>query len=868
LAVIRAALVAMVFVACQSPQTQTPVSETNLSQPPPEQASSAASKLQAQAVSSTAVQLDWTSTPEKSFNLERQSATFGIEAIGVIEGANFTDTDLTPGETYTYRLTSSNAQLESQPVRLPTSDVKPGGQLTAQAVNSVTVTPSERPKVLINRRVTLTAITNGDGANRVRWEKTGGSFTINNNKATFWSSTEGAFTVTAISLANPSKRGSITVLVQKGIVYGITLQAAPNPVAVGDTSKIAVTFDGRGTYGTGINYVITPNTASISNAGGNKYDFTATTPGTYRINATSVFNPVKTTSISINVTGLSTPSLSSLQLTANPSTVDVNQTSSLNLAFTGTGNFGRGVTWNVTPSGTVMGSGTGSGPYSFASSTPGTYAITATSTFDPSKSSSTNVTVRTITVNTGLGKWSEVISLPVPPVHGAVLPTGKVLFWEFSDNTSTTFKTKTFVWDAVNNSSITQVNNVEGRIFCSGHSLLADGRLLVVGGTIGPAANGSPLLGTKLTSYFDANALTWTRGANMNMARYYPTATILGNGDVLAISGTNDTNAQGVPTPEVWQSGSSLPENDPQRFRTLPNGQFVQGYYPMVFLGPNGNAFNLGPQKTMGWLDTSGTGNWQSVGQRNDPTGGARTYGNAVMYDTGKIVLIGGNDPPTATALTIDINASTPTITQVGSMAVTRRQHNSTVLPDGTVLVTGGTSSPGFNNPAQATLSAELWNPSSGQFRTLSSAQNPRVYHSLALLLPDGRVLSAGGSGSGAPNFPNGEIFSPPYLFNNDGSLATRPSITDAPGSVVFGSSFNVTTDSEDISRFSLIRLSSVTHSTNFDQRFLNMPFSKTGTQSSLTAPANGNLAPPGYYLLFALNAKGVPSIGKMIKLN
>jgi Domain of unknown function (DUF1929) len=865
LAVIRAVLVAMVFVACQSPQTQTPVSETDLSAPPAESSpSQQSSQLQAEAISSTAVQLDWTSnSPEESFNLERQSAKFGIEAIGVIEGSSFTDTDLTPGETYTYRLISTNAViLESQAVRLPTTDVK-AGQLTAQAVNSVTVTPSERPKVLINRRVTLTAITNGDGANRVRWEKTGGSFTINKNKAVFWSDTEGTFTVTAISLANPSKRGSIVMLVQKGIVYGIKLQATPNPVAVGDTSKIAVTFDGRGTYGTAIDYVITPNTASISNAGNNQYDFKATASGSYTINATSVFNPVKTTTISITVSGVSTPSLSGLQLTANPATVDINQPSSLSLAFTGTGSFGRDVTWSVTPSGTV----TGSGPYSFASSTPGTYAITATSTFDTSKASSTNVTVRAITVNTGLGKWSEVITLPVPPVHAAVLPTGKVLFWEYSDDLATTYKTRSFVWDAVNNSSVTQVNNVDARIFCSGHSLLADGRLFAMGGTLGPA-NGGPLLGTKTTSFFDSNTNAWTKGPNMNYGRFYPSSTVLGNGDVLSIAGTNDTNAQNVPTPEIWQSGSSLPATDPLRFRTLPTGQFSQNYYPMTFLGANGKVFNLGPQKTMGWLDTNGTGNWQALGQRTDPTGGSRTYGSAVMYDAGKIVLIGGNDPPTATALKIDIDAATPNTTQVGSMAFARRQHNSTVLPDGTVLVTGGTSSPGFNNPAQAVLAAELWNPSNGQFKTLSSAQVPRVYHSVALLLPDGRVLSAGGSGSGAPVYRNGEIFSPPYLFNNDGSLATRPSITDAPGNVSFGSSFTVTTDNEDISRFSLIRLSSVTHSTNFDQRFINVPFNRTGTQSTITAPANGNLAPPGYYLLFALNAKGVPSIGKMVKLN
>jgi Domain of unknown function (DUF1929) len=861
-------VLALSFVACQSPQTPAPVSTTETVRVPEPQ-----SRLQAEAISSSAVQLDWTSPAlETSFSLERQSATFGIEAIGVIEGSGFTDTDLMPGETYTYRLTSGNinssngnaAWLESAPIRLPTSDFI-AGELTAQAVNSVSIKPNKPPTILTNQTITFTATTNGDAANRVRWEKTGGSLSINNNKAIFSSGGEGSFTVRAISRANSSKRASVSIRVQKGIVNGIGLQAVPNTITLGGTSRLEVFFDGRGSYGTGINFVVSPNSGSLSNVGGNKYDFKPSASGTYNIKATSVFNSGKSASITVYVNPVSQPTLSGLQLTANPATVDVNQASSLNVSFNGTGNFGRGLTWSVSPSGTV----TGTGPYSFSSGTPGTYLIKATSTFDASKSSSTSVTVRAGTASPGLGKWSNVISLPVPPVHAVVLPTGKVLFWEYDEDNNAAYKTKTFLWDVLGNSSPTQINNADTRLFCSGHSLLADGRLLAMGGLLGPAnANGGRYLGSKTSSFFDPNTLAWSKGPNMKFARFYPSTTVLGNGDVLSIAGTNDTNEDRVPTPEVWQSGSSLPATDPLRFRTLTTGQYSQNYYPMTFVAANGKVFNLGPEKTIGWLDTNGTGNWQSLGQRNDPVGGVRTYGNAVMYDAGKVVLIGGDDPPTATSLIIDINTATPNTTQVGSMAFARRQHNATVLPDGTVLVTGGTSSAGFNNPAQAVLATELWNPSNGQFRRLSSAQQPRLYHSIAVLLPDGRVLSAGGSGSGAPVYSNGEIFSPPYLFNPDGTVATRPSITGFPGSIAFGSGFSVTTDSEDISRFSLIRLSSVTHSTNFDQRLINLPFSRTGTQSTMTAPANGNLAPPGYYLLFALNAKGVPSVGKILKLN
>jgi Domain of unknown function (DUF1929) len=861
-----AVVLALSFVACQSPQTSTPVSTTETVRVPEPQG-----RLHAEAISSSAVQLDWTSpSPETSFSLERQSVTFGIEAIGVIEGSDFTDTDLMPGESYTYRLTSGDGtglRLESEAIRLPTSDFI-AGELTAQAVNSVSIRPNKPPTILTNQTITFTATTNGDAANRVRWEKTGGSLSINNNKAIFSSGSEGNFTVRAISRANSSKRASVSIRVQKGIVNGIGLQAVPNTITLGGTSRLEVGFDGRGSYGTGINFVVSPNTGSLSNVGGNKYDFKPSASGTYNIKATSAFNPGKSASITVYVNAISQPVLSGLQLTANPATVDVNQSSSLSLSFSGTGNFGRGLTWSVSPSGTVTASA-GTGPYSFSSGTPGTYLIKATSTFDASKSSSTSLTVRAGTAGPGLGKWSSIISLPVPPVHAVVLPTGKVLFWEYDDDHSTSYKIRTFLWDVLGNSSPTQINNADTGLFCSGHSLLADGRLLAMGGLLGPAsAHDGRYLGSKTTSFFDPNTLVWSKGPNMKFARFYPSTTVLGNGDVLSIAGTNDTNEDRVPTPEVWQSGSSLPSTDPLRLRSLTTGQYAQNYYPMTFLAANGKVFNLGPERTIGWLDTNGTGNWQSLGQRNDPVGGSRTYGNAVMYDAGKVVLIGGDDPPTATSLTIDINAATPNTTQVGSMAFARRQHNATVLPDGTVLVTGGTSSAGFNNPAQSVLATELWNPSNGQFRRLSSAQQPRLYHSIAVLLPDGRVLSAGGSGSGAPVYSNGEIFSPPYLFNPDGTVATRPNITGIPGSIGYGSSFSVSTDSEDVSRFSLIRLSSVTHSTNFDQRLINLPFSRTGTQSTMTAPANGNLAPPGYYLLFALNAKGVPSVGKILKLN
>ena len=218
--------------------------------------------------------------------------------------------------------------------------------------------------------------------------------------------------------------------------------------------------------------------------------------------------------------------------------------------------------------------------------------------------------------------------------------------------------------------------------------------------------------------------------------------------------------------------------------------------YPQMFLAPNGKVFNSGETTTTRYLDTAGTGAWTVVANRVGPN---RDYGSAVMYAPGKILVMGGGDPPTNTAEVIDLTQSSPSWSAVGSMFFARRQLNATLLPDGTVLVTGGTSSPAFNNPAGAVHAAELWDPANPmQWTTLASSSGiPRVYHSSALLLPDARVLSMGGNDQ-----TTSEIYSPPYLFKG-----TRPTITSAPTSVAYGQSFFVGTP-DAISKVTMLRLS------------------------------------------------------------
>ena len=210
-------------------------------------------------------------------------------------------------------------------------------------------------------------------------------------------------------------------------------------------------------------------------------------------------------------------------------------------------------------------------------------------------------------------------------------------------------------------------------------------------------------------------------------------------------------------------------------------------------------------------------------------------------------------------------------------MANGRRQHNLTVLADGTVLATGGNSSGAplvdLNN---GVYPAELWNPATGQWQTLAAMQVTRQYHSTALLLPDGRVLSAGGGICGTCDSvgylaKNAEVFSPPYLFKKDGSgeLAPRPEITSAPDEVTYDAPFAISTpNAASISKVALVRLGAATHSVNMEQRYVPLSFTADSGAVNAIAPANANVAPPGVYMLFVIGADGVPSVARMVRVD
>src|SRR6266480_4094907 len=426
-----------------------------------------------------------------------------------------------------------------------------------------------------------------------------------------------------------------------------------------------------------------------------------------------------------------------------------------------------------------------------------------------------------------VGQWSSVMTWPYEAIHAHMLPTGKVLFWTRGNHSQ--------LWDPATN-AVTAATQSGSNIFCGGHAFLSDGCLLESGGHI------QSYVGLSCAYTYSPSTNTWSRLPDMNNGRWYPTNTTLPNGDMLVIAGEIDPTQGMNPEPQVWQTATAS-------WRNLSTADLVLPFYPFMFVAPNGKVFCAGPTQASRYLDTSGTGAWSSVASNHY---GTRHWGSCVMYDDGKVLVMGGSlcgfyatnctTFPTTTAEIIDLNSSTPAWTYTGAMVTGgRKLHNATLLPDGKVLVTGGSrgSEDPNTQPSNPAYESEMWDPATGSWTTMASLTKIRSYPSIALLLPDGRVLSAGGEFGGS----SAEIYSPPYLFHG-----SRPTITSAPTSVAYGQSFFVgTPNATSISKVTLIALSSVTHGFNMGQRINRPAFSQASDGLNITAPSNPNNIPPGY---------------------
>ncbi len=455
------------------------------------------------------------------------------------------------------------------------------------------------------------------------------------------------------------------------------------------------------------------------------------------------------------------------------------------------------------------------------------------------------------------GQWAGPFQWPYVAVHAMLLKTGEVLIWDGPDEnlvgggTGDAGDTAT-LWNP-NTMTFTPVPNFITNIFCAGHAVLADGRILVMGGH--QAAG----IGLRDANIFDPITRQWTALPPMKYARWYPTATTLADGRVLVVSGSTDCQACLADTPEIYDPATN-------QWTTLQFARRPIELYPYNFLLPNGKVVAVGgydaPSFVTQTLDVA-TQTWSVVDPR--PLDG----GSAVMYLPGKIMKSGtARQAPGVLAKpdtwVIDMNAATPAWRQTAPMNFPRVYHTLTTLPDGSVLVTGGGRNTDTLLVNQAVLEAELWSPATETWTPLAAMQTPRLYHSIALLLPDGRVLVAGSGRTEGVDQLSAEIYSPPYLFKG-----ARPTIASAPSNVSYGSRFIVgTPDGSSIASVSMIRTGSVTHTFQADQRFLPLTFRQVSGGLEIDAPADTNVAPPGIYMLFLVNSNGVPSVAAFVNIS
>ena len=459
------------------------------------------------------------------------------------------------------------------------------------------------------------------------------------------------------------------------------------------------------------------------------------------------------------------------------------------------------------------------------------------------------------------GMFSQVYNWPLIPVHMVMLPDQRILTYGTNADGTQTGKFIYDVWDPAGGLSgghMTLPNTTPTDLFCSTQLVLPSGDQVFIGGgdnwntTVPNATNN---VGNNNSNTFSIANNTLTPGQNMNRLRWYATSTTLVNGETLVAGGSGGEDA--------WEV-----RGVDGAFRLL-NTQtgWIDYYYPRNFVRPDGKVIGISGNGYIFNVDPTGTGS--ATWLEDLPTAYSGEDTTAVMYRPGKVIQFGGNSNQ---AVMIDIRTATPGIsqpvlTQTASLSSQRRIVTGTILANGQVLATGGSTV--YNVMTGVNYNAETWDPVSGQWTLGALHTKARLYHNVALLLPDGTVMVGGGGAPGPQINTNFELYYPPYLFGPNGTLAVRPTITTAPTVLNIGKSFTMQVGATDnIARVVMIKTGSVTHGNNMEQRLSELPFTTNGSTLTVQPPSSPGEATPGFYMLIALNSAGVPSVAKIARMN
>ena len=466
------------------------------------------------------------------------------------------------------------------------------------------------------------------------------------------------------------------------------------------------------------------------------------------------------------------------------------------------------------------------------------------------------------------GKWAPKFNWPLVPVSLANLPDGRILGWSGGHRTQWDGARRNYnaIWDP-KTGTIESVLSQGHNMFCAGTAMLTDGRIMTSGGQQGRNAPEASL--------FDWRNDQWDQVQSMHAGRWYPTMVAFPDNSVYSATGISSHPG----TSELWRESSGWAFKSGINWPSIVSGakdnwtQNIQ--WPFLHLAPNGRLIHTAPSPNLSWIDVSGTGSSQFAGQV--PTNEEHFNGASVNYDVGKVITTGGNRGVNGSqgpgysqrGFVVNVNGATPVVQRISDMNYRRSFHNPVLLPTGEVAMIGGASEKGGGTDEGAVYNSEIWNPETDTWRLTARMNVARGYHSTALLMTDGRVISAGGGyvGAGTGNHLDAQVWSPAYLFNDDGSDAVRPVIEQAPEVAPVGASFEVRTDS-DVAYFSIIRMSSTTHQMKSDARFLKLePVSSVDSVHRLQLSGNKNVVMPGYWMLFAVNQQGVPSEAHVLRI-
>jgi YVTN family beta-propeller protein len=457
--------------------------------------------------------------------------------------------------------------------------------------------------------------------------------------------------------------------------------------------------------------------------------------------------------------------------------------------------------------------------------------------------------------NNLVGAWDpKLYTWPLIPVHSVLTPDMRIMTYGTDGIARQTGYFIYDIWDinaGLEGGHLTLDNVTNTDIFCGSQVVLPQGGQVFLAGGDNWTGTSTTNTGNNNSNVLTLSSNVLARGNNMNRARWYSGSTVLLNGEVYIQGGSSGTDR-----PEVRQLNGT--------FRLLSNTDTsTLGFmYPRNFIAPDGRVFGYDSSGRMYYINPTGTGTITNVAQFASQYGG--TDASAAMFRPGRILQFGGNSNG---AIVIDITSGTPVVTPTQSMSTQRRLVNATVLPNGKVLATGGSQV--HNELTGVNNSAEIWDPTAGTWRRGPDGQRPRLYHSMSLLLPDGRVLVGGGGAPGPVTNMNMEVYLPPYLYDSTGARAMQPRLTSAPAQIDIGETFFVDfTDAADISRVTMVKTASVTHSWNMEQRFIELTFVRDGTRLRIQAPTKAADAPPGFWMLYALNENGVPSTARILKIN